>query len=174
MCVCVYVCVTAGKEIDIDIFMTHLLKTWVWNGWVSFFPVTTMIQILRDFKPILDLDSYAEHMPEKRINCRVKNWSRLICRIDLYASIYSVCFLLQLLFSKDGVFVHTTVARADEDALVAGRIFLWEKVIAFWFSYHLLFLLFVASKVIFVQKIFRYEIVISDGKMQFSHPKWLP
>jgi len=27
----------------------------------------TMIQILRDFKPILDLDLYDEHMPEERI-----------------------------------------------------------------------------------------------------------
>jgi len=27
----------------------------------------TMIQILRDFKPVLDLNSYGEHMPEERI-----------------------------------------------------------------------------------------------------------
>jgi len=27
----------------------------------------TMIQILRDFKPILDLDLYGENMPEERI-----------------------------------------------------------------------------------------------------------
>jgi len=26
-----------------------------------------MIQILRDFKPILDLDLYSEHMPEEKI-----------------------------------------------------------------------------------------------------------
>jgi len=26
-----------------------------------------MIQILKDFKPILDLDLYSEHMPEERI-----------------------------------------------------------------------------------------------------------
>jgi len=29
--------------------------------------MTTMIRILRDFKPILDLDLYTEHMPEERI-----------------------------------------------------------------------------------------------------------
>jgi len=29
--------------------------------------MTTVIQILRDFKPILDLDLYGEHMPEERI-----------------------------------------------------------------------------------------------------------
>ena len=29
--------------------------------------MTTMIRILRYFKPILDLDLYSEHMPEERI-----------------------------------------------------------------------------------------------------------
>jgi len=29
--------------------------------------MTTMIRILRDFKPIPDSDLYGEHMPEKRI-----------------------------------------------------------------------------------------------------------
>ena len=29
--------------------------------------MTTIIRILRDFKPILDLDLYSEHMPEERI-----------------------------------------------------------------------------------------------------------
>ena len=33
----------------------------------TFFRMTTMIPILRDFKPILDLDLYGEHMPEERI-----------------------------------------------------------------------------------------------------------
>ena len=36
--------------------------------------------------------------------------------------------MLQVLFEKDGVFIHTTVAKADEDALVSGKIFLFEKV----------------------------------------------
>ena len=29
--------------------------------------MTTMIKILRDFKPIFDLDLYGEYMPEERI-----------------------------------------------------------------------------------------------------------
>ena len=36
--------------------------------------------------------------------------------------------MLQVLFEKDGVFILTTVAKADEDALVSGEIFLFEKV----------------------------------------------
>jgi len=59
MCVCV--CITAGEEIDIDIFATHLLTPWVWNDWVNF------NAILRDFKPILNLSLYGEHMHEERI-----------------------------------------------------------------------------------------------------------
>ena len=30
-------CVTAGEEIDTDIFTMHLLTPRVWNDWVSFF-----------------------------------------------------------------------------------------------------------------------------------------
>ncbi len=37
-------------------------------------------------------------------------------------------FNFQVLFEKEGVFIHTTVAKADEDALVEGKIFLFEKV----------------------------------------------
>jgi len=33
----------------------------------AFMRMTTTIRILRDFKPILDLDLYGEHMPEERI-----------------------------------------------------------------------------------------------------------
>ena len=33
----------------------------------TFFGMMTMIRILRDFKPILDLDLYGEPMPEERI-----------------------------------------------------------------------------------------------------------
>jgi len=29
--------------------------------------MTTMIRILRDFRPMLNLDLYSEHMPEERI-----------------------------------------------------------------------------------------------------------
>jgi len=64
------VCVAADEEIDIhiDIFMMHLLTPWVWNDWVNFSPMMTVIQIFRDFKPILELDLYGEHMPEERID----------------------------------------------------------------------------------------------------------
>jgi len=64
-----------------------------WRNWYSprtcwlghFFVkwMTTMIRILRDFKPILIRWAYARGK-----NYRVKNWPRLICRVDLYASIY--------------------------------------------------------------------------------------
>jgi len=33
----------------------------------TFLQMTTMILILRDFKPIIDLDLYSQHMPEERI-----------------------------------------------------------------------------------------------------------
>jgi len=33
----------------------------------TFSQITTMIPILRDFKPILDLDLYGEDMPEERL-----------------------------------------------------------------------------------------------------------
>jgi len=33
----------------------------------TFSRITTMIPILRDFKSILDLDLYGEHMPKERI-----------------------------------------------------------------------------------------------------------
>ena len=36
--------------------------------------------------------------------------------------------LLQLLLSKDGVFIHVTTAQADEDVLLPGQVFIWSKV----------------------------------------------
>ena len=42
-----------------------------------------MIQILRDFKPILDPDLYSENMPEDRIT--VSNTD-----LDLYTRVYKV------------------------------------------------------------------------------------
>ena len=39
-----------------------------------------------------------------------------------------VCMYLQIVFEREGVFIHTTIARADEDALVPGRIFIKTKV----------------------------------------------
>ena len=35
---------------------------------------------------------------------------------------------LQLLLSKDGVFIHVTTAQADEDVLLPGQVFIWSKV----------------------------------------------
>ena len=35
---------------------------------------------------------------------------------------------LQLLLSKDGVFIHVTTAQADEDVLLPGQVFIWTKV----------------------------------------------
>ena len=43
--------------------------------------MTTKIQILRDFKPLLDLNLYGEHMAEERIT-----GSKI--DLDLYTSIY--------------------------------------------------------------------------------------
>jgi hypothetical protein len=42
---------------------------------------------------------------------------------------------LQILFEKGGVFIHTTVASADEDALVAGKIFIMQRVRYILFDY---------------------------------------
>ena len=50
----------------------------------------TIIPILRDFKPILDLNSYSEHMPEERIT-----GSKI--GLNLSASIYST-FNIELVF----------------------------------------------------------------------------
>jgi len=49
------------------IFTMHLLNPWVWMTGSTFSWMTTMILILRDFKPILDLNLNSEHMPEERI-----------------------------------------------------------------------------------------------------------
>jgi len=62
MCVCL--CVTADEEIDIH---NALVDTMSLNDGSTFLRMTTMIPILRDFKPIVDLDLYSEHMPEERI-----------------------------------------------------------------------------------------------------------
>ena len=34
----------------------------------------------------------------------------------------------QLLQSTEGVFIHVTTAAADEDVLIAGHVFIWQKV----------------------------------------------
>ena len=68
VCVCVCVCLAASEEIDTDIFLQR-------TCWHHEFEMTgpafswmkTMIRILRDFKPILNLYLYGEHMPEERI-----------------------------------------------------------------------------------------------------------
>jgi len=54
----------------------------------TFSRMTTMIRILRDFKPILDLDLHGEHMPEERITGSKIDLD-LSAGVDLYASIYS-------------------------------------------------------------------------------------
>ena len=63
--VCVHVAASEEIDILIDIFMTH--TCWPPHELEmiesAFSQMTTMIQILRDFKPILDLDLYGEHMP---------------------------------------------------------------------------------------------------------------
>jgi len=84
MCVCVSlslllsVCVAAGEEIDIP---WHHEFEWVDQ---LFSRMTTMIRILRDLKPIPDLDLYSEHMPEERIT------GSKTCRVDLYMNIYGI------------------------------------------------------------------------------------
>jgi len=50
-----------------------------------------MIRILSDFKPILDLDLYGEHMPDERITGSKID---LDLSADLYASIYISRFLV--------------------------------------------------------------------------------
>ena len=54
--------------------------------------MTTMIRILRDFKPILDLNLYGEHMPEERntrskIDLDLSAWST-------YMGVYMVPFIV--------------------------------------------------------------------------------
>ena len=88
MCVCVCVslcvCVAAGEEIDIQ---DALADTMSLIDWVNFFSMTTMIQIFRDFKPILDLDLYVSICLRKELQSQ--KLASLICRVvDLYASIY--------------------------------------------------------------------------------------
>jgi len=39
-----------------------------------------------------------------------------------------VIMSLQLLLSKEGVFIHVTTAQADEDVLLPGQVFIWSKV----------------------------------------------
>jgi len=36
--------------------------------------------------------------------------------------------MLQLLLCKDGVFIHVTTAQADEDVLLPGQVFIWNRV----------------------------------------------
>jgi len=72
------VCVTAGEEIDTDIFTTH-----EFDMHESAF---SRMRTLRDFKPILILDLYSKHMPEERITGSNID-------LDLYASIYGKCFI---------------------------------------------------------------------------------
>ena len=81
---CVYVCVGDEIDIPIDIFTMHLLTPSIWNEWVSLFPMTTMIPILKDFKPILDLDLYGEHMPEGQKFTSTYLLGRLICEYIQY------------------------------------------------------------------------------------------
>jgi len=49
---------------------------------------TTIIKILRDFKPILDLDLYGEHVPEERITGS---------KIDLDLSAGSTCMQVYII-----------------------------------------------------------------------------
>ena len=76
----VCMCVAASEEIDIDIFTTHLLTPWIWNDWVSF---------LRDFKPLVDLDLYGEHMPEERIT-----GSKIDLDISVRSTYARVCMVM--------------------------------------------------------------------------------
>ena len=41
VCVCVFICLSLAACEEINIFTTHLLTPWVWNGWISSFPVNT-------------------------------------------------------------------------------------------------------------------------------------
>ena len=73
LCVCVCVCVSLPMEKLILIYLRRTCWHYEFEMTGSAFSwMTTMIRILRDFKPILNLDLYGEHMPE----------------VDLYASIY--------------------------------------------------------------------------------------
>ena len=48
------------------------------------------------------------------------------CLIDVIHSMIHVIF--QVLFMRDGVFIHTQLNSGDEDTLVEGSIFLLQKV----------------------------------------------
>jgi len=64
--VCVCVLLMVKKLILIYLWHTSWHHEFETTGSV-FSRMTTMISILRDFKPILDLDLYGEHMPEERM-----------------------------------------------------------------------------------------------------------
>lgn len=49
----------------------------------------------------------------------------LVCHFGI---LFTLTCVLQFLYEKGGVFIHTTVARADEDALVEGKVVITRKV----------------------------------------------
>lgn len=53
---------------------------------------------------------------------------KVLCRLKFSVIDLLLSLLLQLLLSKDGVFIHVTTAQADEDVLLPGQVFIWSKV----------------------------------------------
>ena len=63
--------------------------------------MTTMIPILRDFKPIFDLDLYGEHMPEEKIT-----WSKIDLDLSAgstYMRVYTVVYINKISNYQDHV-----------------------------------------------------------------------
>ena len=96
-----YVCVCLSLSVWACVcrcWWRNWYQTYLWNTcWHHEFDMTvstfswktTMIRILRDFKPILDLDLYTEHMPEERIT-----GSKI--DLDLSASTYIWVYMVVL------------------------------------------------------------------------------
>jgi len=53
---------------------------------------------------------------------------KVLCRLKFSFIDLLLSLSLQLLLSKDGVFIHVTTAQADEDVLLPGQVFIWNKV----------------------------------------------
>ena len=91
MCLRVYVLLPVNKLKLIYLQRTcrhHEFETTV----SAFWGMTTTIRILRDFKPILDLDLYGEHMHEERITG--SKFSLDLSAESTYMSVYMILVLL--------------------------------------------------------------------------------
>ena len=58
-----------------------------------------MIRFLRDFKPILDLDLYSDHMPKERITWSKIEGRLINCTVEQQIYLQSNCLQTNILFN---------------------------------------------------------------------------